>query len=450
MAFSRFAWQLVARVALLFALLAVLAAVLVETEFWAVAVLVGGAVVAQGWQVIRFVNRSNAELTRFLGSIRHDDFSQSFAMGHLGKSFVDLQAAFEEVMERFRAARSARETQQRYLEALVEHVPVAITALHEDGRVALLNNAARRLLDAPGTLTLDRLAEYGARFRRDMSQARPGERQLTRTELDGVQRQLIMSTTQISVGGDTERLISLQDIQQELDATELSAWQDMVRVLSHEIGNSITPIASLARTAEEMVVELEGKHADRDAAAELVGDIHDAVNTITRRSEGLMRFVESYRKLTHLPLPQKRELALDAYVSRLEKLLGGELRERGVTLHTAVPAKGLVVAADESLLDQAVINVVRNAADAASSASEPQVWLGTRLSERGRPIIEVCDNGEGFDEALADKIFSPFFTTKADGSGIGLSIARQIMLMHKGAITAHVREGGGALFELRF
>lgn len=446
MGFSHFAWRLVLRVSVLFGLLAALAAVLVGTDFYAVAALLGAAAVVQGWRVIHFVNRTNAELTRFLAAIRHDDFSQSFTMGELGGSFTDLKLAFEQVMERFRAARAARETQQRYLEALVEHVPVAILAVHDDGRVVLLNNAARRLLDTTGTTSIEALEGYGAAFRRDIAQARPGERKLTRTELDGVRRQLVISTTQITLDRDVQRLISLQDIQGELDDTELSAWQDMVRVLSHEIGNSITPIASLARTAGEMVGELGQRPGD----AELLDDIRNAVDTITRRSEGLVRFVKNYRELTQLPPPQLRELALDGYFDRLERLLAGELGQRGVTLHMAPPAPGLTIAADESLLDQAVINVVRNAADAAGESGEPQVWLAARLSERGRPMIEVADNGAGLDQEQADKIFSPFFTTKADGSGIGLSIARQVMLMHKGAITARPRAGGGALFELRF
>ena len=450
MGFSRFASQLFFRVAALFAMLTALAVVLVETDFVAVAVLIGGAAIAQAWQVVRFVNRTNAELTRFLAAIRYHDFSQSFSIGHLGESFADLKVAFEGVMERFRDARSARETQRRYLEALVEHVPVAIIAVHDDGRVALLNNAARRLLDTIGETSLDALDAYGTAFQRDITQSQPGERKLTRTELDGIERHLVISTTQIVLGGSTERLISLQDIQGELDATELTAWQDMVRVLSHEIGNSITPIASLARTADDMLVELKDKSDDGEAAVELINDIHDAVDTITRRSEGLMRFVKSYRQLTRLPSPQKRQISLGAYFHRLERLLTAEWGDRGVTLHMAIPAAGLTIAADESLLDQAIINVVRNAAEAAQTASEPRVWLEARLSERGRPVIEIADNGDGLDEELAEKIFLPFFTTKADGSGIGLSLARQVMLMHKGAISARPRVGGGALFQLSF
>ncbi len=454
MGFSRFAWQLSVRVAGLFTALTALAVVLVATDFVAVAVLLVGLALALAWHVVHFVNRTNAELTRFLDAIRYHDFSCSFSIGHLGGSFADLKLAFEGVMERFRDARSAREAQRRYLEALVEHVPVAIIAVHEDGRVALLNNAARRLLDGTKETSVDALCAYGPAFQRDIAQSRPGERKLTRTELDGIERNLVISATQITLAGRAQRLISLQDIQGELDATELSAWQDMVRMLSHEIGNSITPIASLARTANDMLADLQDKDEDEDedsdAAAELVRDIHDAVDTITRRSEGLMRFVKSYRQLTRLPSPQKRPISLAAYFQRLERLLTAEWGDRGISLHMTAPAAGLTIAADESLLDQAILNIARNAADAAESAPEPRVWLEARLSERGRPVIEIADNGVGLDDELGEKIFLPFFTTKSDGSGIGLSLARQVMMMHDGAISARPRAGGGALFQLSF
>lgn len=446
--FSRFAAQLFARIAALFALLALLAIVLVVTDFVAVALILAVAAIAQTFYVIRYVNRTNAELARFIDAIRYDDFSQSFSIGHLGDSFGDLKAAFEDVMERFRETRSDREVQRRYLETLVEHVPIALIAVGDDGAVSMLNNAARRLLDAAGETTVDELDRYGAGFQQDVRKSAAGDRGLTRIEIDGVERQLILSTTQITIGGSPRRLIALQDIQSELDATELSAWQDMVRVLSHEIGNSITPIASLGRTADDMVVDLR-KQVD-DEAGELVSDIHDAIDTIVRRSEGLMQFVKSYRELTRLPPPKKQQISLSSYFARLERLLAAEWSDRGVTLHMGAPAEGLTIAADESLLDQAIINVVRNAADAASASDDPQVWLDARLSERGRPIIEIADNGAGLDEELAEKIFLPFFTTKSEGSGIGLSLARQVMLMHRGAITARPREGGGALFQLTF
>ena len=191
MGFSRFALQVTARLAGLFATLLVVAYLIAATELTAVAALVGALGLVQAWLVVRFVHRTNRELSRFLGAIRYDDFQQSFSIGELGPTFVDLKGAFDDVMRRFREARLDREAQRRYLEALVEHVPVAILAVHDDGAVELLNNAARRLLNASGPTTLPALVAYGAAFQRDVAQAKAGDRTVTRIELDGVQRNLV-------------------------------------------------------------------------------------------------------------------------------------------------------------------------------------------------------------------------------------------------------------------
>lgn len=447
---ASFGVRLMARVALLFAFLCALAFVLSATSYYALALIIAALVAAQAVAVVRFANRANRELARLLTAIRHDDFSQGFAIGHLGGSFVELKAAFEDVTRHFRETRMEKEAQRRYLEALVEHVPVAILAVDEAGTVSLLNSAARRLLDASAAMPLDGLHRYGASFQRDVAQSKSGHRSLTRTELDGVQRHLVLSTTQLRAGTANLRLITLQDIQAELDSNELSAWQDMARVLTHEIMNSLTPIASLARTADELVAELPAPAAPD--GAELVGDLRDAVRTLAKRSDSLMRFVRNYRELTHMPPPVMAQLPLPEYFRRVAQLFAAEWQKRGVVLHVVPPAAGLALHADESLLDQAIINLLRNAADAAlaTGKSEPQVWLEARLSDRGRTIVEISDNGAGLDEELGEKIFLPFFTTKADGSGIGLALARQVMLVHHGAITAGPRPGGGARFRLTF
>ncbi len=447
MGFSRFASRLFVRVAALFCTLAGIA-YLVTTELYAVTFIACAIALAQAIAVIRFVGRTNRELARFLDSLRYDDFLQTFSMGALGSGFEDLHKTFDDVLARFRDVRLADESRRRYLEVVVEHVPVAILGVHDDGSVELLNNAARRLLNSSSKTTVDALDVYGATFQRDIAQSRPGQRTLTRASLDGLDRHLILSTTQITVGNSSQRLMCLQDIQSELDLNELSAWQDMVRVLSHEILNSLTPISSLARTAADMVGELGQRSSPPDP--ELLGDLGDAVQTVARRSDGLMRFVRSYRQLTAMPIPTMRTISVKEYFGRLEKLLEAEWAGRGIVLHMREPSDGLQLVADESLLDQAMINILRNAADAATASDQPQVWLEGGVSDRGRLVIEISDNGPGFAPETREKIFLPFFTTKADGSGIGLALARQVMLIHKGAITASARAGGGALFRLTF
>jgi len=443
-----FRTQLLLRAGVMLGLLAGLAYLIISTGFVAVTLVVGALALLQAGLVLRFIGRTNRELARFLSAIRYDDTAQSFSVGSLGPSFRELGQELEQAMRRFRDARLADESRRRYLEALVDQVPVALLAVHDDGAVELLNNAARRLLNASSKTRVEALDAYGAGFRRDIAQSRPGGRTLTRTELDGLQRHLILSTTQIIVGSSSQRLTSLQDIQTELDSNELSAWQDMVRVISHEIMNSLTPIASLARTADEIVAELEQRQPA--GAQELTADLRDAVQTLARRSDGLLRFVTGYRQLSQMPPPAMRPVSLREYFRRLEKLLEPEWSGRGIVLHMREPSEGVHIVADEGLLDQAMINLLRNAADAAAAGAEPQVWLTGGLSERGRPVIEIADNGPGFADEIKDKIFLPFFTTKADGSGIGLALARQVMLIHSGAITASERSGGGALFRLTF
>jgi len=443
---TRFATQMTLRLALLFATLLVLAYVGVQSELVVVAALLVVAVGLQIYFVVRFATRTNRELDRVFDAIRYDDFQQSFAIDQLGPTFADLKITLDDVIARFREARLDREAQRRYLEALVEHVPVAIIAVRDDGGVELLNSAARRMLDAAGTIPTERLLAFGAVFHRDITQSRAGERTLTRMEADGVPRHLIVSTTQLTISKTSLRLVTLQDIQSELDGNELSAWRDMARILSHEILNSLTPISSLARTANDLVDELARRTSADD---ELVSDVHSAIQTVSRRSDSLMRFVRNYRQFTQMPPPTLRPLVVREYLERLQKLFTSEWAGRGIALHLAV-TNHITITADDALLDQAVINLLRNAADAAAANAHPEVWIDARLSERGRPIIEIADNGPGIDEALGEKIFLPFFTTKPDGSGIGLALARQVMLVHKGAITAGSRAGGGALFRLTF
>jgi nitrogen fixation/metabolism regulation signal transduction histidine kinase len=437
-----FSVEVALRAGALLATLTAAAVLLAATELRAVAALLVALAAAQVWLLVRLVRRTNRELGRLLGALRFDDVSPSFAVDGLGAGFADLGGAIEDVMRRFRASRLEREAQRRHLEALVEQVPVAILTIADDGRVELCNNAARRLLDASGWTALGELHRYGAIFQRDLAQCKPGDRRLTRVELDGVTRQLVLSATQLTAGGAPLRVVALEDIQRELDWNELSAWQDMAHVLSHEILSSLTPIASLARTAEELVDDL--------GLGEAAEDLRAAVHTVARRSDGLMRFVSSYRELTQLPPPSLRPVALPDYFRRLARLMQPEWSRRGIALHVAPPPDGLSLVADEALLDQAMINLLRNAADAAAINPGPQVWLSARLSDRGRPVIEIGDNGPGLDPSLGDKIFLPFFTTKPQGSGIGLALARQVMLVHQGAITTAERPGGGALFRLTF
>ena len=448
MAFRRYALVLTVRLAALLATMVLLAYVLVsDSPFGAIGILLVLAVIFQTMDLLRYVKRTNLELTRFLDSTRQSDFTQSFSLGHLGSDFEELGEAFGTIVERFKSNRTAAEEQYRYLRALVEHVPVALLSIHKDGKVELLNNAARRLLGVSHVKGTDDLASFGAAFQRDISQAVPGRRKLTKINVDGVDQHLIMSSTQITVSSGIQNLLALQNIQTELDATELAAWQELVRVITHEIMNSITPVASLAKTVADLVDDVIGD-TDEAALQEEMRDVKDAVQVLAQRSEGLMHFVQSYRQLTQAPPPKMKRVSLREIFSRLEKLMRAEWKDSGVEFTVDVSPPGLEIAGDAELLDQALINLLRNGADAVEGQKDARVWLLARFSDRGRTIIEVADNGTGVNPDLADRIFVPFFTTKKEGSGIGLSLVRQVAQIHGGAVSLSSREGGGSRFSL--
>lgn len=450
MVFKRFTVEIIIRLAALVLTMAAFVYVVTEKSFYMSGTLLALFAIGQVYMLFRQVDRTNAELTRFLNAIRYGDFLQSFSIEHLGSGFAELNEAFDDIMARFRKARSEKEVQARYLSALVDHVPVALLVIHSDGKIDLLNNAARRLLNTASLAAVSELHQYGPAFQRDIAQTKAGEKKLTRLVEDEFERHLIMSTTQITVGGDAQRIVSLQDIQSELDATELTAWQDLVRVLSHEIMNSVTPIASLARTASDLVDEISDTAGGDQAKPVDLKDVRDSVRTVARRSEGLMHFVQSYKQLTQMPPPKLAKTNLKEYLERLKTLMQAEWKGQGIAFHLRVEGDNLVLMADTELLDQVLINLLRNAAHAVADSEVKQVSLRSRMNERSRITIDVEDSGPGIKPEHAEKIFLPFFTTKPDGSGVGLSLARQIMLVHRGNISAGPGKLGGARFRLTF
>lgn len=265
-----------------------------------------------------------------------------------------------------------------------------------------------------------------------------------------MEQQIAIASTQIIMGGHSEKLVSLQDIQSELDVVQLQAWQDLVRVLTHEIMNSITPVASLAKTAVDLVNDVTEKLGDSPELVEELTDVKDAVNTVARRSDSLMQFVSSYRSLTRLPPPEKSTFKLSDLFEQVTKLAAHEWEDKGITLHTEIDPSELDVAADRDMIEQILINMLQNAAQALADQEDAAVWLKARLNRRGHITIEVSDNGPGIPAAIAKKVFVPFFTTKQDGSGVGLALTRQVMIAHGGSVGLSEREGGGTLFTLTF
>jgi nitrogen fixation/metabolism regulation signal transduction histidine kinase len=242
----------------------------------------------------------------------------------------------------------------------------------------------------------------------------------------------------------------LQDIQSELDGMQLSAWQDLVRVLTHEIMNSITPVASLAKTAVDLLDDVTLQVADKTEIVDELRDVKDAVSTVARRSDGLMNFVSSYRQLTHLPTPQLTRVQLNELFADVTRIATLDWLDKGLALFVDIEPGELDIQADRQMVEQVLINLLQNCEHALTGQELGRVTLSARLNKRGHVTIEVSDNGPGVPEEIIGRIFVPFFTTRREGSGVGLALSRQVMIAHGGTILFANNDQGGACFTLVF
>jgi two-component system nitrogen regulation sensor histidine kinase NtrY len=398
--------------------------------------------------LFRYIDRSNRGLARFLQAVRYHDFSLSPGIEGLGGSFADLNATFREISGQFQRAREEKEEQYRYLQTVVQHVGVGLLSLRAGGSIDLLNHAAKRLLRVPHLRHIADLPPMFQKMRDDIERLRPGEKVLLKLDFPDEELQLSLATTEFKLRGQLYKLVSLQNIQVELEEKEAEAWQSLTRVLTHEIMNSLTPIASLAATASSLLPEV-GRDIDPPVSTRSQ-DVAEALLTINRRSQGLMRFVHAYRSVALIPKPQFRIFPVQEMFERVEKLLQDKLRRLGIDFRVEVEPPSLELTADPDLTEQVLINLLLNAMEALGERATPCIEMSSRMNERGRVVIQVKDNGPGITAEAREKIFIPFFTTKKEGSGIGLSFSRQVMRLHGGIIGVQSPPGGGSTFTLRF
>ena len=450
MVFKRFVVLLVGRLVLVGLAMTLVVWLLLRPGYHSSTLLAGILLALTITGLWRFVSRTNREVSRFLDAVRYSDYSQRFDFEDAGSGFAGLGRTFTEIIREMRRQRTGQESELRHLKALVEHIPVPLMTVHADDSITLQNNAARRLFGAAPVTRVNDLRQFGSGFARAVDEAIPGDRELVAFSVDGIDYHLTLAATEIIIAGDRERLISLQDIQSEIDATQAEAWRDLVRVLTHEIMNSITPVTSLAQTAADLIDDVAEKTAGNAPIAEDLEDVRSAVKTVARRSDSLMQFIDSYRQISRLAPAEKKRVSLLELFDSVTHLAKAEWQDGRVTLSTTVEPSGLFVYADRDLLEPMLLNLLRNAWQATMEQDRPAIALVARLNRRGNTIIEVIDNGPGVPEENSRKIFVPFFTTREGGSGVGLALARQVMIAHGGFIRLSHGKGGGAVFTLTF
>ncbi|MBL6444902.1 HAMP domain-containing histidine kinase [Fulvivirga sp. 29W222] len=390
-------------------------------------------------EFIWYVDRSNRDFAAFLLALLQNDFTTTFSETSKGQSFNELHSAFNQITQKFKTISSEKEVQHIYLESLVEHVSVGILSYDEKEKIHLMNGALKNLLNKPQVLYLKGLEGIDKRLLNTIRHIKPGENRLVKIKLSNQLLQLSLHASEFKLHAQYYKLVSFQNIKNELDANEMDAWQKLIRVLTHEIMNSVTPISSLSNTLYE-IIEKENKKGTLNQ--DTIQKVLTGLDAVKSRSAGLQSFTEAYRNLTRIPPPNFKEVYIKDVLKRIETLLRPNLEN--VDFRIAYDDESIKILADTDLLDQVIINILKNALEALEDSDNPKILITVNSQEKTK--ISITDNGPGIDEDKVDQVFVPFFTTKRGGSGIGLALSKQIVRLHNGTLQVESVPGQGTSF----
>lgn len=450
MEFNRFNIFLILRLILMLLNLVVLAFLINDGNFWFTSASVLIFLFIQIYEVVHYVNRTNRELTKFLYAVKYEDYSVSFSDPRMGRSFTDLNNTFNEIIEKFKNARIEKESQYQLFKLILEKINIGVITLDEAGHIGIINQAAGSLLNTPQVQQWERLKVRHPEFCEAVDDLKFGGRKLIQINgLTGL-KEISVDVNPVRLTGTTHYIIAFQDIKDEIEQKEIEAWHKLIRILTHEIMNSITPVTSLTETMKSL---LQGEGGNPKEASELddetISDVILALNTIHRRSVGMLEFVNDYRKLTKIPAPTFEVIRVCDLFRDIHSLLKSEVEQRNISMEVVCKNKNLVIRCDRKLIEQVMINLITNSMAALKNTDAPVIRLDNIVTEN-RVILNVTDNGSGVEKEKLERIFIPFYSTKRDGTGIGLSLSKNIMKIHQGKITVQSSPDIETTFSLVF
>jgi two-component system, NtrC family, nitrogen regulation sensor histidine kinase NtrY len=396
-----------------------------------------------GYTLFHYVTSLNRKMKRLFESIQYQDFAITFkADNKMGKSFKDLNSDLNAVISSFNQVRSEREATLHFINAIIQQINVGIVSYNTLGEVEISNQTANKLLRVYRLKNINDLKAEQPHIFEVLESLKPGESRLLTLE----DNDLSFSITEIQMRGRRIRLLAIHNIRSELQIKELEAWQNLTKVLRHEIMNSVTPIVSLAETMRDIVNdEIKPTTATE---IESVNDLKEALVTVQKRGLGIMKFVNAYREFTSIPLPSKTHIEVTDLLKRVEGIFAPKAAEGNIKLSFDYDAD-FEIFIDQDQLEQVLINIIKNAFEANYTCDSPEILVRSKL-KNGIKTIEILDNGTGIPVDIREKIFIPFFTSKKLGSGIGLSLSRQIMALNDAKINYQSISPKGTAFILEF
>ena len=447
MIFKNIEWRILLRVLLMFGSLTVTSFLLIKGHY-VYLLLVVPVIIYELVEFYRFHYKAHKELDQFVESVHYRDFSRYFDVKHAPADIQPLRKGFNEINTTFKVISKEKETQYQYLQKILELVDTGILSYEEKtGEVVWMNESLKKMLQLPYLKTIQSLSKRDEGLRKEILAVKPGESLIATAHAERTSFKILLSATAFQTDGRLYKLIAFQNVNEALDETESKAWQKLLSVLTHEIMNSVAPISSLAETLKNRLQKSVSVLNDDSGTAD---DLEIGIETIKRRSEGLLKFAETYRNLNKINTLNLKKVYVRDIFENLLQLMQPTLEQKNIEVETILKDTDLIIEADTNLLEQVLINLVVNAIEAVKDKPEPRIVLTAFVANNRRTVIKVADNGHGMAEELLDKIFIPFFSTKKSGSGIGLSLCKQIMMLHKGNIHVHSKEGEGTAFQLLF
>lgn len=447
MIFNGYEWRLVLRVLLLFATLFALSLLGVKGYYLYSAVLVP-VVIYEVIDLIRYQRKAQDEVEDFVESVHYRDFSRHFDERRAPNELKPLRKGFNEINSTFKTISRERETQYYYLQKILELVDTGIISFEqENGEVAWINESFKKLLGIPYLKNIDSLKKRETKLYEDVIDLKPGDSKVISFTRERQIYKVLVSSSLLRSDNKLYKLLAFQNVSEALDDTESKAWSKLLNVMTHEIMNSVAPISSLADTLKNRLQSIDKTNI---AGTDDLEDLELGIDTIKRRSEGLLKFTESYRNLNKITKLDLEKILVCDLFENLNTLMQPTLEKKYIELDIILRDLSLAIEVDLNLIEQVLINLLINAIEAVKDRDEPQITLSAELQANNKTVIKIADNGIGMPPDIIEKIFIPFFSTRKTGSGIGLSLCKQIMMLHKGNIQVQSVEGKGSVFILTF
>jgi nitrogen fixation/metabolism regulation signal transduction histidine kinase len=440
--------QVIIRLVLILSLGLAVVIFITETDYWMLAGWLGLLMILLIFELIRFHERSRNALREFLVSIKQEDFS---SLSTIDEKDDALQEAYQLILDKFRYLRIQKETHYHYLQRVIEHVDAALICLDNNLDIQLINKSAKDLLQVPDIKDLRSLEKIDINLVTLIREIDSGRREIIRLVRHGKILNLSVRATAFTLEKDKYKIVSLHDIKTELEEQEVESWQKLVRILTHEIMNSTIPITNMVGLARDFLVDDEGIPKDIPGLdKEEIDDLMESLSTAENRSKGLVKFIQTTKDLARIPEPTISEIRVDELFNRLKGFFKNDFKQLKIDFKVILCRSDLVINADLEMIEQVLINLMKNAMEAVKDTAQPKIKIIADRNDNLAVTISVYDNGPGIPEENLDNIFIPFYSTKKEGSGIGLSLSRQIMKLHRGRIDVETEPGAGTTFILEF